>query len=230
MDKNLATTTTLAALKAIIRDRTGTLDVQDSELIDTTMTNLVHQAIMTVRTLAGPFLDLAYNTDTTVTAEVTSKAIDISAFDIADVNVISLYGCLYDVVHGPIPIYGLSQFNAECKSYANNPTALFATITNMVVTGNDKVLAIKLFVGSGVALGTLTFTYPRNPRKVVIETDLIDIPERYVQTVADIAAIMVCEKFGKEPRASVTARASALMQSMVQQATFEQPSKGRKIA
>jgi len=222
-DKNLATTTTLAALKAIIRDRTGTLDVQDSDLIGTTLSNLIHQAITTVRTLAGPLLDLVYNTDATVMPDVTSKGIDISLFDIANVNLVSLY----DVIHGPIPIYRVSLFNAMQKSYVNDTNALFGTITNMVTTGTDNVLAIKLCVGSGVALGTLTFTYPRNPRKVVVDSEKIDIPEWCVQMVADIATIMICEKFNKQPQASIMARASALMQSVAAQVAMAGSPKGR---
>jgi len=221
--KNLATYTTLAQMEANVRSQTGTLSQQQTLLLDPMLVDIIHDAIIRTRALAGPLLDSAYMTEIGVQLSETPYTIDISGIDIWDINKISLD----DSNNGPIPLYTPAKFSQMKRNYNTSPQALFGTVVNTEVKTNVKALAIKLFRGSEIYLGMLTLTYPRIPRYVSNEADLLDLPEPYIPLATDLATIKVCEKLNKPVPDLVAKRAGEYTTSILSQIMIQIPTRAK---
>lgn len=182
----LAVTTTLPIIEQRIRKKSHTLSAQQSKIISAQMEDIIHSALVNVRTLFGMYLDSVFSTDATVT-ESTNK-IDISTLDIANYNNLTLY----DITHGPIPILETDQFFQDKFNLSADTKLLIARVTRLTITGNDK-LAIETVRGSTVSSpgNTITLVYPRNPIKTIkSDADLhLDIPEGLTPLVESMAVV-----------------------------------------
>lgn len=203
----LAVNTTLASMKERVRAQSNTVSPQGSGIIEPEMTNLIHHAIVMLRTLLGAIVDPVYSTNETVVES--TNIIDVSTVDIANTNKISLY----DATHGVIPLVSDREFDSLRTLYANTSLSteqLFAKITSSTSSG----LRIQTHRGSSKATpGTLTLTYPRNPVKATTEATKLDLPERYVPIAADLATVMVYRKLKQAPPAEIDQRVTSFIRS-----------------
>lgn len=208
--KKLAQYTTLDLMMANVRSQTGAMSEQESVVFEAQITDVCHNAILLIRSIFNKFLDTLYNTIETVTE--TNEVINIQDKDIFNIHEMHLY----DATHGPVPIMQRTLFNSLRHIYGSTnrlATALFGTIGNKTV-GTDEVLVIEIYRGSSkVTPGTLTLTYPRNPKKVEIgDADrYLDLPEHLVPIATDIATLAIHGKLQRTPPVEVSERIQAVL-------------------
>lgn len=202
----LATTTDLKTFRAMVRLKTGTVTIQESQLLDTSLDDIIHAAVVDVRTRLAQKLDEKYMTEAKSAdgdiAEA-SNLIDVSTLGIADAGKITLY----DSTNGPIPIKTPTEFDNIKTLYSATSlaSAMFARLVNVKAT--DNKLQIETYRGTSVATpGALVLTYPRVPVKAAAATTKIDLPEDMIPLAEDVAVIMVSELLKKSPPADVVAR------------------------
>lgn len=189
----LGKNTSLGRAMALIRMRTGTLDVQESEIFDPQLVDVVHQAVLAA---AAKLPKERYSTTVTSAASEIAEAsnlIDISTLDIADQAKESM--ALIDATHGDIPIIDSSLFNSLKSHYTASAltNGLFARLTNIKAT--DNKLQIQTYRGSTVATpGALEFTFIRNPKYITTMTAMLDIPEDLIPFVIEVAVVAISPK------------------------------------
>jgi len=192
--KPLGVVTTLQTAKDYIRNILNIENEQETLIFNKQLINIIHEAILVVRFRLGQALDSFYYTEVTGLSE-TSNKIDISSFDIADIQKCKL------VYNGNlnVPILSITEYNLLMSIYDSTSlaNAVFGYIANQSI-GQDTKLCIYVYRGSGVgAPSTVKFSYTRNPQKAVSETDYLDIPENFATIVKDIAVVLMAKKMNK---------------------------------
>lgn len=215
--KTIGTVTTLASIKANAVLQAGAISQQESEILDFQLNDIIHRAIVFVRSMFGRLLDSFYQTSATVT-EVAGK-IDISTLDLADVNRFALY----DSVSKKIPIVSNEIFYEIQTLYSPSDLAqaIFGRVANIMDT--DNKLEIETFRGSQKSAsvsgysGVVTLTYPRNPKKVTTDTEYVDLPEHLVPLATDVATVAISRKLLRKPPEDVEARLTAQLNAAAAQ-------------
>lgn len=215
MAQNLATASyTLASFKANVRNQSGTMSQQESGIIETQMNDIVHNAILLVRSLMGRMVDGFYITNTTLgSITITSGygTITIATYSIADVNGISLY----DATLKEIPVLPVSKFNAIRTLYSLTTTQAIASVFS--TSGTPNILSIAIATGAVGPLTTVQINYPRNPVKVSADADTIDIPDYLVPIAQDIATVSIFRKLSKAAPSDLEGRVVSFINSQLGQ-------------
>jgi len=222
MSQNLATSAyTLASFKAVVRTQSNSISQQESQLIDLQLNDIIHNSIMLVRTMLGRALDAFYNTEQllgSITLTSGYGTITIATYSIAEI----IKCRLFDPTLKEIPIVSNLKFNALRSLYTNTMIGAvdgFATIAAQAATPN--VLKVELFTGATGTVTTLNLYYPRNPVKVTVDTDTVDLPDHLVPIAQDMATFSVYRKLSKTPPADADARVTSFIQGQMSQLGFE---------
>lgn len=203
--KNLAQYTTLGSMaEAQVRSQTGTLDDDQTRVYDKQITDIVHNAILFVRAIAGKLLTTAYTSTITLTGLDTltqtekEQRYQIHDIDCYDWNDVSLWSVSNNM---KIPLESGKQWDSIFTHKTDEQLAkmIFGKMVAEVV-GSNTQLVIRTYSGDElVAGGNVRLTFPRNPRKVTTNTDLLDIPEIYMPIVKAQAVVDVYAQVIKKP-------------------------------
>lgn len=171
---------------------------QESGIIDNEMNNLVHTAIQNTRSVLGKLVDNFYmtrKTDLAFSGTTPDFTASVAAVGIADVNAISLYHATLK----EIPLVTPRRFDAIRTLYAASDigtTKGVATIASTDATPN--VLTIYLYSNIAAAPSSVTLSYPRNPKKITVDSDTLDIPENFIPIARDICTLYVIKKLERQ--------------------------------
>jgi hypothetical protein len=210
----LAVTTTLGSFKTQVRAATGAIDPQTSGLLDLTLNDLVHQAVVLVRSIGATALDEFYWTRWTSGVE-TSLVIPVSTLDFSSARQI----VVYDSVDGDITIIPSDRFYALQGLYS--ATDLADAIFAHIRTNTDGAISVELFRGTSKTdqASTLTIMFPRTPTKATLETAKIDLPEAYIPAALDVAEVMTFRLLGKVPPTDLERRVKDFISMKISEAT-----------
>ena len=162
MSQNLATTTTLAAIKAQILGQLGAISAQETGILNLEMNDLVHQAIMSIRSAAGKLRDDFYSTNDSITFAGTTPDFSVSVATKAIANLRAV--TLYHAALGEIPIVNVARYNAWRTRYRTSmgATDAFAKISSAIGVsdsspgGNFGASAMSFTAATKVFTGTMT--------------------------------------------------------------------------
>ena len=203
----LATTTTLANMKAQVRGQLGAVSEQESGILSIEMNDIIHQAITNLRAILGKLVADFYRTKGSISPTGTTPdfSITVAAKEIADVNDVALYNATLK----EIPIVSAKKFNALRTLYSASEigtTHGFATIANTeTALATQSVLTLYIYsnVASQTTLASTEFYYSRFPKKVTTDADTLDLPEIYIPIARDIATVYVEKRLSRTPSADV---------------------------
>ena len=219
MAQRIAAITTLALFKANVRLLSGTLSQQESGLIELQLNDIVHFAVTNVRVLAGKFIDGFYTVlDEGLTFAGNPSIPDYSATlagsDIADINKMTLFS----ETLGEIPLVARTQFNAVRALYPPTDIGATAGIASVsITTASPPVLNVDLYSNSAAAPTDVDLTFVRNPSKVVLDIDTMDLPESLIPIAIDFAVANSLKKIGKPVPEDVMGRLTAYLGIQAQQ-------------
>lgn len=212
--------TTLATFMANIRSQSGSLSVQETQIIDSQLVDIAHNAITFVRNIVGKFIDGFYETTVTLgSITITSNigTLDLTAAATAAIGTISdINGVtLFDTTLHEIPILSKSRFNAFRSLYTGAQIGTTGAI-GMISQVTAKT-SLTLYTGATGPLTTVQMTYARNPIKVTVATDTIDITDNLVPLAQDVATMYVFRKLAKQPPADFDQRVTGSLNSYLGQ-------------
>jgi hypothetical protein len=221
MAQNLSTSNyTLAAFKAFVRAQTGAMSQQESGLLELQLNDIVHNAIVFVRSILGRAIDGFYNTEQVLGSITFSSgwgSITIATYSIADINKIRIF----DPTLKEIPVLSYTKFNALRSVYSSSDiSSTHAIATVAASSGTPNVLKIEFFSASGT-ITTATLYYPRNPVKVTTDTDTLDLPDHLIPIAQDVATVSVFKKLKKEPPADANQNVMSFVQGQIQQLGYK---------
>lgn len=199
----LGGTRTLLSVRTAVRMATKTESVQQSGLLEPTLTNYIHEAVCLVRALARHSLKEFYRQEAAVTL---AASVDISAmnvFDIATMRLVAPDGKSVDIL--PRNLY-----NQMIQLHTFPTGEWIATVT----TKADNTFSL-LVGGAAAPTGSATLAYERNPTKVTTDASVLDIPDHLAPIVTDFTALAVWRKLKQQPDAEVSQRISAFIKEQV---------------
>lgn len=223
MAQFLATTTTLKNFKAQIRSQLGAVSQQESGIIDLEMNDIIHQAITSLRTTLGNIIKDFYITKGTIVSSsdmsgsVPNYTVNIATREIADIHDINLFHSTF----GEIPVLPRAKFLLIKSTYSASDigtTKAIATIANTeTALATQSVLTIYVYSNASAtsAFNNTEFWYPRYPKKVVADTDTLDLPELYVPLARDIATIYMEKRLSRTPSGDVINSIKATLDPLV---------------
>jgi len=193
---------TLSRAKAYIRMQTGSLSQQESGIIDTQLTDLIHQSLLSMRTLLDVIVEDFYKATQTITFSSASSGLCAGTpltgttrpYDLKKVS-------LYDTTYKEIPIYSKRTFDAM-------RTVL--TVANLGTTGaiagiysiSTGTVEIDAYVGNA-APAAATLTYIRPITKQTDDGYTLDMPDRWMPAVLDHCVLQVFRRLSKTPPENV---------------------------
>jgi hypothetical protein len=208
---------TLASFKAVVRTQSNSLSQQETGLIDLQLNDIIHNAVLLVRSMMGRVLDPWYTVEATLGSTTITAGfgtITIATLSIADVNKITLY----DPTLLEIPVVPYVQFNALRALYTSAQIGTTDAIACVEAeTGTPNVLSIAFYTGASSPLTTVTIQYPRNPVKVTIDIDTIDLPDHLIPIAQDMATVSIYRKLSKTAPTDVESRVTNFITSQVAQ-------------
>jgi hypothetical protein len=203
--------TTLLEFRSRVKGQSSSIVDQFSGVMGNAWDDLIHDAVVFIRSLAGVVLKEQYMTRASV-SEV-SNLIDIHTYKIADLQGVTLF----DETHGSVPIRSTAEFFGLRTLYgsAGNPNGLFAHYISMV-DGDIRGFAIETFRGTNKATpGALKFNYPRVPEKPTTDAGYIDLPDYLIPIGIDAATVMAFRRIGRVPPTDIDGRVVAFVNSQV---------------
>jgi hypothetical protein len=193
---------TLGRAKAYIRLQTGSLNQQESQIIDTQLTDLVHQSLLSIRTLLDRIVEEHYKATQTITFGAATNGLcsgtpltgTARPYDLKKIS-------LFDTTYKEIPIYSKRTFDAM-------RTVL--TVANMGTTGaiagiyslTAGSVEIDAYVGNA-APAAAELTYIRPIIKQTDDSYTVDIPDRWMPSVLDHCVLQVFRRLAKVPPENV---------------------------
>lgn len=227
--QNLATSNyTLASFKAVVRTQSNSLSQQESGIIDLQLNDIIHNAVLLVRTMLGRAIDSFYMTQVTLgTISLTSGlgAVTIATYSIADPTRVSIF----DPTLKEIPVLSATQFNALRALYTTTQvgaTAGFATIE--AAAGTPNVLKVEIYTGASGTITTALLYYPRNPEKVTTDANTIDLPDHLIPIAQDMATVSIYRRLSKQAPLDVENRVTSFINSQVSQLGLKITPQGRE--
>ncbi len=189
---------TLARAKAHIRQQTNTLSEQESQIIDTQIIDLIHQSVLSVRTLLDRIVEDFYKATQTITFGAASSGLcDGTAlsgtsrpYDLKKVS-------LYDTTYKEIPIYSKRMFDAMRTVISTTNLGTTGAIAGIYSTSTGTV-KIDAYVGNA-APAAATLTYIRPVSKQTDSSYTLDIPDRWMPSVLDHCILQIYRRLQKIP-------------------------------
>jgi hypothetical protein len=189
---------TLGRAKAFIREQTGTLSQQESQIIDTQLTDLIHLSILSIRTLLDRIVEDFYKATQTITFGAASSGLCAGTpltgtarpYDLKKVS-------LYDTTYKEIPIYNKRMFDAMRTVHTTASLTTLGAFAGIYSTAAGAV-EIDAYVGNA-APAAATLTYIRPVTKQTGDTATLDLPDRWVPSMLDHCVIQVFRRLAKVP-------------------------------
>jgi hypothetical protein len=198
MPSYLSADWTLGRAKAYIREQTGSISQQESQILDTQLTDLVHHSILSMRTLLDRIVEDFYKATQTITFGAASAGLCAGTpltgtsrpYDLKKIS-------LYDTTYKEIPIYSKRTFDAmrTVLTVANLTTT--GAIAGVFSTSAGSV-EIDAYVGNA-APAAATLTYIRPILKQTDDTLTVDMPDRWMPSVLDHCILQVFRRLAKVP-------------------------------
>ena len=186
----IATVTTLGQTIDEIRERTGTISEEESELYFLPLANLIHDAIVLVKDKQDPAAMRTFYTTEPVTVTETSNLVDLSVLDIASMMVDDI--SYYDSANGSATLFGILAFQNFKTIYS---TAQMANMFLAYVGNIGQKMQLRTYRGSALMpAGTLTFGYIRNPKKTVVATEKLDCTEAMIRQAIEVVVQWVPQR------------------------------------
>jgi hypothetical protein len=202
MANQLSADWTLARAKAYVRNQTNTLSQQESRIIDTQLTDLVHQSLLSIRTMLDRIVEGSYKATQSVTFGAASSGLCAGTpltgtnrpYDLKKVS-------LFDTTYKEIPIYSKAMFDAMRTVQTTTSLGTLGAFAGIYSLSAGTV-EIDAFVGNAApAAATLTYIRP-----IIKQTDdayTIDMPDRWVPSALDHCVLQVFRRLAKIPPANV---------------------------
>jgi hypothetical protein len=189
---------TLARAKAYIRLQTGSLSQQESQILDTQLTDLVHQSILSMRTLLDRIVEEYYKAIQTITFGAASSGLCAGTpltgtarpYDLKKIS-------LYDTTYLEIPIYSKSMFDAMRTVLSTSDLGTTGAIAGIYSISTGTV-EIDAYVGNA-APAAASLTYIRPVIKQTDEAYTLDMPDRWMPSVLDHCVLQVFRRLAKSP-------------------------------
>jgi hypothetical protein len=202
----LGASTTLLTVRTNVRMVTKTESVQESGLLEPTLTTLIHEAILLVRSLARHSLKDFYRTDKPITlgATVDLATLNISIFDISSCKL------TLDSDKSAIDIVNRNVYNQMLQLHSFATGQWIATITTV-----DSGTWSLLVGGAASPSGAATLAYERNPAKVTTDANVLDIPDHLIPITVDFASLAVWRKLKQQPPQDVSQRVRGFIEEQL---------------
>ena len=183
---NIAAVATLGQAIDEIRERTGTISEEESELYFLPLANMLHDALLLVKSKQDPgTMKRIYLTEPASVNEVASL-IDVSALDIASYQPEDL--TYSDSVNGMATMMNVSDYESVLMIYpASTLDNLFIAYVGNVGGTTDGKMQIRVYRGSGLtAPGTKKLGYIRNPIRQLTASGKMDATEQMVREAIEV--------------------------------------------
>lgn len=178
---------TLADLRGIVRLQVD--EIGQGKVQDTPVDSFIQLGLSSLSDMLADAAEFIYGTIAVVT-EV-SDAIDLTTLRIDSINKLT------DITNGLVIPSGLDEFD--------NLSKVPQTLNNIFWVKYGET--IKLYKGTAVAsYGVLNLYYTRVPVKAVLETDFIDLPDKYMELLFDQTKAKIYEVLGRIPPEALTGR------------------------
>lgn len=194
MAQNLSVSVTLEALRSNIRRKTGKLGQQESGLRNEQLNAIVHSAILAIRLQYAEILNQYYQRSESISFGAISSGIataSIAALNLANISDPRLRATLSSIPNKTIRIVGRGEYDNEVARHSvSEMTTTGAIGTIYLTSGTPNVLTVEIYTGAS-AIASAVFSYLKNPVKVTVGTDTVDIPDLFTPLVENYAADMI---------------------------------------
>ena len=207
---------TLASVKANVRQQSGTLSVQDSQIIDPQMNDIIHNSVLLVRSIMGRSIDEFYLMNSPLHAITMTNGFGSSS--ISSISIANLRGItIRDSSLGVIPVLSHRDFNHISSLYTPTEMGTKGAIATVeTLESSPVVLSIEFYSGANTISNPRLY-YSRNPYKITTDTDTIDIPDYLVPIVQDSATVSVFRLLVKTPPVEIENRVKEFIGSQLKQ-------------
>jgi len=202
MADTYVSTYTLLAVRQMVLSQLKLESAQESLLFPTKTTDLIHEAILIVRAMAGKVLNGFYTREATLTSWTPSSGLAVMAltsYNIADVGSVELFDA---TTLGRIPIIPISEFNKIRNYYAYTELPQNSAVAGIeyAAISSANSLVLKIYVNSSSANTTTGIVYLGVPNKQSTDASVVDIPDEFIPSVIDVAQKLIIEREDRKPQ------------------------------